>query len=146
MSCPFHVLHLMCSYPASCFHSCIRHFSPRPRLQLHAPLWVGIVWLIIGSGSSYSSAAASPCLWLEVRSWPPLHHHGLLKNLPSLLSTLSCFQGFGSPTINKYIYIYVCIYIYVTFVDLSSLFRVTTYRSHLLSCLIITVYDSSLSS
>ena len=55
----------------------------------------------------------SPCLWLEVRSWPPSHHHGLRKNLPSLLSALSCFQDCGRATNNKNKYVNINIYIYI---------------------------------
>ena len=56
----------------------------------------------------------SPCIWLEVRPWPPLHHHGVRKH-PCLLSALSCFQGYGSPTKHKNqdSNIYINIYIYI---------------------------------
>ena len=81
---------------------------PLPTSQATRSLVVGHRLAYSCLGVSIQFCCFSPCLWLQVQSWPPLHHHGLLsENIPSLLSALSCFQDCGSPNKNKHIYIMV---------------------------------------
>ena len=115
MSCPFHVLHLMCCYPATWLHTCICHFSPCPRLQLHAPSWVGIVWRTVVSGSSYSSAASRPACGLKCGHG---HRHTIMGSVK--ISHLSCQRSPAFRVVaaqpkkrNKYMWIYTYTHIYI---------------------------------
>ena len=76
-----HVLHPDIQLLVSILASAI---SPLAHVSSYT-LDVGGHCLAFSFGVSIQFCCFSPFLWLEVRSWPPSHHHGLLK-----FSHLSC--------------------------------------------------------